>query len=672
MAENRFEKYKNPPQSEKKEPPRKREVQGPPAPKGNRFEKYLPPPPDASTWAGWAKSAGSEALRGLADIPGTFGTAGQMTADAVSGAAQWMGVPQEYADYAGKAARWAGGPLMQGPTSEQIIDQVEQYTGPMYQPQTPSEKYIGSASRFAASSLVGPGSLPMRVLSGITAGLGSEFGGQKFEGSPVEPVARIGGALLGGMTPEMARAGWTAVMQAIRPPSEKAAQIVLQRLQESGLTPDEALQRVREMGPDAMLADLSPGMQTATGGTAVADPGAGQMIGSRLAARREAAPQRVGGLLDDVFGPYKGPQDLADEIAAARQPAGPAYELAKTHVVDPEDAIARIDGLLKTFGPKSDIGQTLQGFKSQLVDDAGNVIGQGNIVHGVREQLDDAVDAAYRAGQGKKAGRLQEVRDAIDDALKTQIPGFAEADKIWSDTAKLDEAYQYGQQQLLGKGVYPDQNAAKLDRMTDPEFEATRQGVRAKLAMDFSNPAKNPAIPAERTLLGNMNDQKVPQLIGQPKTDRLTKGLGNEVTYLETSSLGEPTRGSRTAVIDAARDMYGASGVRSLLGDTVAGSLAGGLLGGPAGIAAGAGAGFVTNAQNRVAEALRTKAKPAVVQAAADLLTASNGNVQAAVDMLNNAAKSMPKGSVKEGAVRALANALLSLKTSVPASAESP
>ena len=86
------------------------------------------------------------------------------------------------------------------------------------------------------------------------------------------------------------------------------------------------------------------------------------MIGSRLAARREAAPQRVGGLLDDAFGPYKGPQDLADEIAAARQPAGPAYELAKTHVVDPEDALAKIDGLLKTFGPKSDIGQSLQKF----------------------------------------------------------------------------------------------------------------------------------------------------------------------------------------------------------------------------------------------------------------------------------------------------------------------
>jgi len=670
MAENRFEKYKA--QPEKKEAPRKREVQGPPAPKGNRFEKYLPPPPEASTWAGWAKSAGANALRGLADIPGAFGSAGQMTEDAAEAAARWVGVPDEYAGYAGKAVRMAGGPLMQGPTSEEIIGAVEDYTGPMYQAQTPSEKYIGSAARFGASALAGPGSMPMRVLSGVTAGLGSEFGGQQFEGSSMEPVARIGGALVGGMAPEGIRAGLVALAQALRSSDDRAAHIILQRLQESGLTPDEALQRVREMGPDAMLADISPGMQTATGGTAVADPGAGQLIGSRLAARREAAPQRVGGLLDDAFGPYKGPQDLADDIARARQPAGPAYELAKTHIVDPEDAIAKIDGLMKTFGPKSDIGQTLHGFKGQLIDDAGNVIGQGNIVHGVREQLDDAIDAAYRAGQGKKAGRLREVRDAIDDALKTQIPGFADADKIWSDTAKLDEAYQYGQQQLLGKGVYPDQSAKTLDRMTDPEFEATRQGVRAKLAMDFSSPAKNPAIPAERTLLGNMNDQKVPQLIGQGKAEKLTKGLGNEVTFLETSALGEPTRGSRTAVVGAAADMYGTTGMRSLLGDTTAGAMAGGLLGGPAGIAAGAGAGFVTNAQGRVAEALRTKAKPAVVQAAADLLTRSGGNVQAAIDMLNTAAQSMPKGSVKEGAVRALANALLSLKSSVPATAESP
>jgi hypothetical protein len=670
MAENPFEQFKKKEPEKKKASPEPRKEQ--PKQKENPFKKFVPPPPEPSTWAGWGKSALTGIAQGLADIPGTFGTAGQMTEDATSAAAQWVGVPEDYAGYAGKAVRWMGGPLMQGPTGEQIIGTVEDYTGPMYQPQTDSEKYINSATRFGASSVAGPGSWPMRVTSGVTAGLGSEFGGQQFEGSPMEPVARIGGALVGGMAPEGIRAGLTALAQALRSSDDKAAQIILQRLQESGLTPDEALQRVREMGPDAMLADVSPGMQVATGGTAIADPGAGQLIGSRLAARREAAPQRVnGGILDDAFGPYKGPQDLADDIFDARQPAGPAYELAKTHVVDPEPALAKIDDILKTFGPKSDIGRTLQGFKEQLIDDAGNVIGQGNIVHGIREQLDDAIDAAILGNQGKKAGRLQEVRNAIDEALKTQIPGFAEADNIWSSTAKLERAYEYGQQKLLGKDVYPDQSARTFERMTDPEFEATKQGVRAKLAMDFSNPAKNPAIPAERTLLGNMNDQKVPQLIGADKAERLKKGLGNEVTFLETSALGEPTRGSRTAVIGAAADMYGATGMRSLLGDTTAGAMAGGLLGGPAGIAAGAGAGFVTNAQGRVAEALRTKAKPAVVQAAADLLTRSGGNVQAAIDMLNNAAQSMPSGSVKEGAIRALANALLSLKSSVPATAES-
>jgi hypothetical protein len=517
-----------------------------------------------------------------------FGSAGQMTQDAISGAAQWAGVPEDYATYAGKAVRWMGGPLMAGPTGDQIIGAVESVTGPMYQPQNQAEKYIQSGARFGASSLAGPGSLPMRVASGVMAGLGSEAGGQAFKGSSLEPAARIAGGLVGGVTPEGVRAGWNAVRQALRTDNDKAAQVVLKRLQESGMTPDQALDAVQKMGPDAMLADISPGMQVATGGTAVSDPGAGQMIAQRLGERRKMAPARVNDTLDNAFGPYKDPATLADEIKTARQPAGPAYELAKTHIVDPEDAITKIDELQKTFGPKSDIGQSLQGFKSQLIDDAGNVIGQGNIVHGIREQLDDAIDAAYRSGAGKKAGRLKEVRDSLDQTLKTQIPGFAEADKIWSDTAKIGDAYEYGQKQLLGKGVYPEQNAKTLKKMADPERAAVSQGVRAKLAMDFSNPARNPTLPVERTLLGNMNDRKVPQLIGRDRFDELSKNLGTEATYLETSSLGEPSRGSRTAVLDAASEMFGTSGNRTLLGDTVSGAAAGGLLGGPAGMAAGA------------------------------------------------------------------------------------
>lgn len=619
---------------------------------------------------GVAKAAGTGVVQGLADIPGMFGSAGQMTQDAISGAAQWAGVPEDYATYAGKAVRWMGGPLMVAPTGDQIIGAVENVTGPMYQPQNQTEKYIQSGARFGASSLAGPGSLPMRVASGVMAGLGSEAGGQAFEGSSLEPVARIAGGLVGGVTPEGVRAGWSAVRQALRTDNDKAAQVILKRLQESGMTPDQALDAVQKMGPDAMLADMSPGMQVATGGTAVADPGAGQMIAQRLADRRSRAPARVRDSLDNAFGPYKGPQTLADEITVARQPAGPAYELSKTHVVDPEDALKKIEELLKTFGSKSDIGKSLQGFANQLIDDSGNVIGRGNIVHGVREQLDDAISEAFRTGLGKKAGRLKEVRDELDKVLKGQIPGFAEADKIWSDTAKIDEAYQYGQKELLGKSVYPDQNSKTLLGMSDPEKGAVSQGVRAKLAMDFSNPARNPTLPVERTLLGNMNDQKVPQLIGRDRFDELSKNLGTEATYLETSSLGEPSRGSRTAVLDAASEMFGASGNRTLLGDTVSGAAAGGLLGGPAGMAAGAGAGFLTNARERVADALRTRSKPEVVQAAAAMLTATKGDVAEAVKQLNRVAASLPKGSVKEGAITAMANALLSLKSSVPASTQ--
>jgi hypothetical protein len=614
-----------------------------------------------------AKSGAVGFGKGVVDLGTMFGSAGQVSEDLASGAAKMFGAGDTTASYIGKGARMLGGPLTMGPSSDDVIGTVEQATGPLPKPQTVPGEYAEQGMRFVGSSLAGPESLLVRAGTGLLAGLTSKFAERQTEGSPLQPVAEVGGALVGGSLPSLMKSGWNKVRMMLRGADEKAASVLIERLAQSGMTPDDAAAKIQEMGPEAMLADVSPNMQVATGGTAVADPAAQQTIATRLAVRREGAPQRVSNLLDQSFGPYKGPQMIADEIKSARAPAGPAYELAKTHVVDPEPALGKIDELLKTYGPGSDIGQSLQGFKNQLLDGKGNVIGQGNIVHGIREQLDDAISGAYNSGAGKKAGRLKEVRDEIDKVLKSQIPGFKEADQLWSETAKLEKAYQYGQRDLLTKKVYPDQSAKTLEKMSDPEFEAARQGVRAKLAMDFSGAAKNPTVGVERALNASMNDQKVPQLIGQGRTQALSKGLDTEATFIETSALGEPSRGSRTAVLDSSKEMWGNSSKPSMMGDMLAGTAAGATVGGPGGGLAGGAAAFTNGMRLRLANAFTAKSKPAVIQAAADFLTATGGNRQKAIDLMRKVAATLPKKTASQDAIRAMTNALLTLKSAVPA-----
>ncbi len=73
-----------------------------------------------------------------------------------------------------------------------------------YQPKTPSEKYISEGVKGLTSALTTPmGAVgPVRAgLTGLMGGLGGEAAGQATEGKPIEPYARVTGALLGGSVP---------------------------------------------------------------------------------------------------------------------------------------------------------------------------------------------------------------------------------------------------------------------------------------------------------------------------------------------------------------------------------------------------------------------------------------------------------------------------------------
>lgn len=447
------------------------------------------------------------------------------------------------------------------------------------------------------------------------------------------------GAAVGGAAPYVAAGlgkGYGAIRDYLKngaaTDATKANRQILDMLQKSGLDVPATQQRLSELGPRSLLADVTPGMQVETAGTSIADSGAGSLITDALKPRREGAGNAVRDMLDNHIGPFKDPQALADEIATLRAPAGPAYELAKTHVVDPEPALAKIDDLLKTFGPKSDTGQALLKYKSQLIDDAGNVIGGGNIVHGVREEI----DSALRSGNIANKGPLIQVRRELDNALKTQIPGFAEADKIWSTTAKMDEAFKYGQSDLMSSKVFPGQNLAKVQKMTAPEIEAMKQGARANIEMKMAG-GPNPAGRMERLFEQNMNDQKLGQIMPSQAVDALRKGLDAESTFMETSALAEAARGSRTAPLQAAAGERWGVGKQpnSALSDAVSAFMGGAASGNPvAGLASAASVGG-----NRLRQAVMSKfskTDPALIQETARRLVAGKANQQRLLQALTN------------------------------------
>src|SRR5262249_32571735 len=109
------------------------------------------------------------------------------------------------------------------------------------------------------------------VNTGTSAALGAGFA------SAVPPVARAGNQTVGAIIDFFANRGANR-----KEPSKRVGEF-----QAQGMTPSDIWKRMNELGPDAMLAAVPPGMQVATGASAASDSGESNLIPQPLATRRE-------------------------------------------------------------------------------------------------------------------------------------------------------------------------------------------------------------------------------------------------------------------------------------------------------------------------------------------------------------------------------------------------
>lgn len=86
---------------------------------------------------------------------------------------------------------------MGAPTSAQLQEKAEEYTGKFYEPQTTLGKYARTIGEFAPGAAL-PGGLLARTAGVVVPAVASETAGQYTEGTAAEPYARAGAGLLGG------------------------------------------------------------------------------------------------------------------------------------------------------------------------------------------------------------------------------------------------------------------------------------------------------------------------------------------------------------------------------------------------------------------------------------------------------------------------------------------
>lgn len=160
------------------------------------------PQGQSSTLADVAKSAGiglAQGAIGLAGLPGDIGSL-------ASAAAKSVGIPEIIQEGVHMGTQAVPGlRAFTGPSSQDLREKIEGVAGSFYKPKTTAGEYVRTLGEFAPFALAGPGGVVRKVATTAIPAVLSETAGQVTKGTPFEPYARAGGALVGGLSTSIGR-----------------------------------------------------------------------------------------------------------------------------------------------------------------------------------------------------------------------------------------------------------------------------------------------------------------------------------------------------------------------------------------------------------------------------------------------------------------------------------
>lgn len=369
-----------------------------------------------------------------------------------------------------------------------------------------------------------------------------------------------------GLTPlsPAATAGAKFGQQVMKP---AARRFIQKELDNAGIPLAEAGPRLAQLGPGAMYADLTPGLQARAAAIATM-PGSGQKsIVDALSARRAGANARITSDVDAAIGPATVPSRMAAENAANKQALSPRYEelFADARAVDTSPIALNLDSLaVNERGAAQAAAKKVRGML--------NVTGETELdpnpytLFKTRQAIDGLMATEADPGAIRV---LAQTRREVDDMLAGSVPGIKEVDAQFAELARQGEAVQTGQQlldsgrtaprpsdvdELMTQGALPQ--GAQIGPSAVPL--RLRDGARAEIDRVIGTNIRD--INAMKRIVageGNWNRDRLVSVFGQDKADRLLQILEREAKFDTTEQMA--LNGSRTDVLRSAKaDIEGA------------------------------------------------------------------------------------------------------------------
>lgn len=395
--------------------------------------------------------------------------------------------------------------------------------------------------------------------AGIGAGEGALWGALSGEGGAAArgrnavTNALIGGLVGGAAPPVVGAAGWGARkvgdlvgggVDALvgRANQGRANRSLMEMLKRAGRSVDDVSDDVaraaREGQPEYRLMDAAgvAGQRRASGITRAGGDGADDLA-NFLRQRQMDQADRVAGFVDEGFG-------LGGETAAQRAArltadrgtaADAAYGAARGNAapVDVRDALAVIDdriGGMQGSGVAGDgIDGMLSRYRSRLAAQPGGQKFPGassvelsdfNRVLGVKQDVQDAIGAAVRAGRNNEARELGKLVTALDAALEDASPMYRAANDEFARASRVIGALDEGagmirpnrraadtvaqfqamtpEQQAAARAGYGDRALARIEANASPTSNVAKPFTSTKMAAEADVMAADPRLFRDR------------------------------------------------------------------------------------------------------------------------------------------------------------------------------
>jgi len=341
-----------------------------------------------------------------------------------------------------------------------------------------SGELVGPAATLGAGLRATAGQIPKlqqgveTVRQGVTRQLGTSTAGQDITGAALSGLgAETGeeyfgetGELLGAFLAPMAgtafqpafkkllsdgaiKTGKDLISKLTQPligmSDDGAAKLLAEAMVREGLSPDDVANRLKQLGPESIPADVGNNFSRLLRTAANKIPRIEGQAADVLKARQSGQGNRILSAFDDATGTSS--LNIDDEITRLNKTLKP--QINKLYSDAGAKGINVSPRLKSLLEGKNSVNKAMKKAQGRLADKraAGDQITHIDIIDATKQELDDQIGTAIRKGANNKARDLIRLKNLMINEADTAIPEYKQARDLFAGKANMENAAQSGE-----------------------------------------------------------------------------------------------------------------------------------------------------------------------------------------------------------------------------------